>query len=294
MTPFCTLCRHTAFQTWFEHPPYAVVQCEQCRLVQIEPKPTPEVLADLYGQSYFKSPSAKDSGYQDYVGEWENYLRTFRRRFRCVRRFLDPGGALLEVGMACGAFLRVLQEKGFTDLHGVDVSEFAVQHGRSVLEKGTDLRVGSLGDQPFDRRFDTVVMWDVVEHLADPLAELRHVRTLMNPEAHLILETQDVGSMLARVSGLRWHMFKFPEHIYHFDRYTIRKLLDEAGFRVVLLTKRAAGKYISGEFLMERIGRYGRPLRWLVAPFRRHLPHLYVNPHDEMIVVAKRSDAPTT
>lgn len=290
MTERCLLCGKSAFTPWFEHPPYTVVQCNHCGLVEVHPKPKPGSLYELYQEAYFKSPSAQHVGYQDYVGELENYLRTFRNRYHCLRRFLSRNDAVLEIGPACGAFLKVLQTEGFSNLHGVEISRFAVQQAASLLGNSVDLRNGYLQDQQFDRRFNAVVLWDVLEHLPNPLEELRRIHSLMNPDGCLILETQDVGSLLARLAGKRWHMYKFPEHIYHFNRKTITRLLTKAGFRVVVMTKRAAGKYLSGEFILERISRYWRPLRWMVAPWRRCLRHIYINPLDEMIVVARRQE----
>ena len=288
MTEPCLLCCESSFVPRFSHPPFTVVQCRHCRLVAVRPIPKPHILYDFYQEAYFNSLSPKDAGYRNYVGELENYRLTFRRRYRVVRRFLKRSDSVLELGIACGAFLKVLQIEGFCDLHGVDISEFGVRQAASLLGDGVDLRSGYLRDQRFPKRFNTVFMWDVIEHIPDPLTELRLIHSLMSPDGYLILETQDVGSLLARVAGRRWHMYKFPEHLYHFDRRTISQLLALTGFRVVMVTKRAAGKYVSGEFILERVGRYWGLLRWVVAPFHRWLRHIYVNPYDGIIVVARR------
>ncbi len=290
MSDRCFLCEADAFVPRFDHPPYTVRRCRRCGLVGIAPRPEPHTLYDIYQESYFKSPSAQHIGYQDYLGEFDNYLKTFRRRYECVRPYLQNSDRVLEVGSACGAFLKVLKEHGFADLTGVEISRFAIDQAKAVLNGDVDLRHGYLKDHDFETPFDVVVMWDVIEHMPEPLVELRRLHANMRPGGHLILETQDERSVLAKLAGRRWHMYKFPEHIHHFNQRTVTRMLEMAGFSVVTITKRAAGKYVSGDFLFERVTRYCGPLKWAIAPWRRRMRHVYLNPHDEMIVVARRDD----
>jgi hypothetical protein len=53
------------------------------------------------------------------------------------------------------------------------------------------------------------------------------------------------------------------------------------------MTHRAAGKYVSGDFIAERMVRYFPRLRSLFALCRPLMRHVYVNPLDEMILVAR-------
>jgi hypothetical protein len=131
-------------------------------------------------------------------------------------------------------------------------------------------------------------MWDVVEHLADPLADLKRARELVKDTGFLFVQTQDVDSLARRVLGAKWTHFKQLEHIYHFSRKTITMLLDRAGFEVVRVQKSGAGKYISVAFFIDRMKRFGKIPHLLalpLTPFRRRF--LYVNPWDELIVVAR-------
>jgi len=288
MSGNCGLCGGSRFGLRFREQSYRVVQCLDCHLVQVHPRPSPSELTEIYSHSYFRSLSAQHRGYQDYVGEAKNYLRTFRRRYELIRRFLRPGGAILEVGCACGFFLSVLRENGWSNLHAVDISQYAVDQARKLLGTAIDLRVGVLADQTFDCRFDAVFLWDVVEHLVDPSQELKLIHRLLRPGGYLILETQNVDSWLAVAAGRRWHMYKFPEHLYHFNRQTISSLLHRNGFTVAAISYAAAGKYLSGAFIEERVSRYSPPLRRFVTPLHDRLRHIYVNLGDEMIVTARR------
>jgi SAM-dependent methyltransferase len=131
-------------------------------------------------------------------------------------------------------------------------------------------------------------MWDVIEHIPDPQAALRRVRQLLTKGGRLLLETQNVKSRWARLLGRRWHHYKHEEHLYHFDPKTMERLLKDCGFRVVHCGAGYAGKYVSFGFIAERAGRLGKVAGLLASPLQLlRSANLYVNPRDEIIVVAE-------
>jgi len=94
-------------------------------------------------------------------------------------------------------------------------------------------------------------MWDVVEHVVDPLSLLVDARKLLKADGLLVLETQNLDSPFARAWATAGTHYKHSEHIYHFTPATIRRLLDRAGFRVDRLTPRFGGKYVSLDFIAD-------------------------------------------
>ena len=287
MIECCPLCEQSRHRPRFVIKRYQLIECLQCGLVRLHPFPTPEELRVLYSGTYFKSESASERGYLDYEGDHNNYLRTFRRRLKMIRDYLSASDRILEVGCALGFFLDTLREAGFEHLTGIDLSAYAIARAQARMGNQVELLAGNIGDLPSGRSFDVVFMWDVLEHIPNPIAALNQVRVLLNPGGRLILETQDVGSVMAQINGRRWHMYKVPEHLYHFQPSTIKMLLNKTGFQVVKITRRGAGKYLSGSFIVERVGRYSPVLKYLVVPLEGSIRSIYVNLCDEMIVVAK-------
>ena len=73
----------------------------------------------------------------------------------------------------------------------------------------------------------------------------------------------------------------------------MRELLSRAGFEVVVLTRRHAGKYVSCAEIADRAHRVAGLPRWLCAPMRwMGRSYIYLNPLDEMLVVARKRAAP--
>jgi SAM-dependent methyltransferase len=267
--------------------PFRIVRCRGCGLVYTLPRLAPDQLVQMYQVDYWKSDSAKDFGYTDYLADEELYVKTFRMRSALVRKFRPPPAAVLDVGCAAGFALRAFREEGY-DPWGIELSApMAEQAARRVgaerIHAGT-LEPGVFGG----RRFDVVTLWDVVEHIEDPIEFLRQVRGVLADDGILVLETQNVASWFARLMGVRWQHYKFEEHLYHFDPRTVQVLLDRAGFELAENSPRRGGKYVSLHFITERVGRIHPWLSILAWPLRLlGNPKLYVNVFDEMLIVAR-------
>jgi cyclopropane fatty-acyl-phospholipid synthase-like methyltransferase len=138
--------------------------------------------------------------------------------------------------------------------------EQAIERGLCVVQGTT-----ATADLP-EEFFDVVTLWDVIEHVGDPLAELRRVHRLLKKGGMVVVHTIDIGSLFARAMGSRWPWL-MEMHLYYFSRSTLREVLQEAGFTV--LDIRAQGRYLRLGYLMSRVTALipwlGRPAEWLVS-----------------------------
>ncbi|MBV8304973.1 MAG: class I SAM-dependent methyltransferase [Acidimicrobiia bacterium] len=218
-----------------------------------------------------------------YVGERDNRYHTFRR----VLADLGPARSrrLLDVGAYCGYFVDVAGQGGFR-ADGVELSPWAVaqaeQLGVTVHNETVGERAAS-GD-----RYDVVTMWDVVEHLADPRAELAATHCLLEPGGTLHLSTVDAGSWAARVMGGHWPWL-MDMHLYYFDRRTITRLLEEAGFGVEGI--RLYTHFVSLDYLLSKVGAVLPAVDPVAEAIRTVIPERWrvpVNLGDNMHVVARR------
>jgi SAM-dependent methyltransferase len=80
--------------------------------------------------------------------------------------------------------------------------------------------------------FDAAVMLDVLEHLVDPLASLRSLRTLVAPDGLVTLSTVNISSIHGRLRKERWPWLIRP-HLHYFSPETLHAMLLAAGLRLV-------------------------------------------------------------
>ncbi len=284
----CALCGGTSSEERVREDPFRVVRCTACGLCYVTPRLSDDDLMEVYAADYWDSDSPKERGYADYRGQEQNYRKTFEKRAELVDAHTSGPGRALDIGCAAGFFLEVLIDRGW-EVMGVEPSAEIAEHGRRRL--GADrVHIGDLESAELEpASFDLVTLWDVVEHLTDPVATLQAAAALLAPGGILILETQNIDSRFARLLGSRWHHFKHLEHLYHFTPATVAALLDRAGLRVTRLTPKYGGKHVSIAFVRERAARLGRGVALALRPLAPlDDVSLYVNLHDEMVVVAER------
>jgi len=234
---------------------HRIVQCRQCGLVYTDPRQNGEHIIETY--QAVEDPL--------YLEEREGRILTFEHHVKPLERLTGPpnGRSLLDVGCYTGVFVEIAASHGW-DVWGVEPSRWAVGEAN---RRSLHVLQGTLetADLP-EAYFDVVTMWDVIEHLADPIGALQHVHRLLKPGGLVVLHTIDIDSLFARLLGARWPWL-MEMHLYYFSRRTLRVMLEKCGFRV--LSDRPQGRYLRLGYLMNRVGslmpQVGRPAEWLVT-----------------------------
>lgn len=284
----CLVCKdQKSLKIKFENNGYGLYRCNSCSFVEVFPKLPPSENVKLYNKEYFCSKDAKNCGYADYLNEKGNYLKTFRKRLKFLKeiKHFDDKIKILEIGCAYGFFLDVCEEIGFKDLYGIDISDAGLEYARSHLKYSKIL--SAQVEEIDENNFDYVFMWDVLEHLYDPEKALQKCNKLLNESGYLIMKMPNVSSLVARILGKRWWSYKMQEHISYFNPKTIRILIESAKFKLVKITSKTSGKYVSKKIFLEQLNRQHPLFSKILNP----LPFpksLYLNFHDEMIVICKK------
>jgi 2-polyprenyl-3-methyl-5-hydroxy-6-metoxy-1,4-benzoquinol methylase len=253
------------------HPP--IWACAECGMLFQWPLRSQEELLGLY----------KDVEDPLYVAEKDNRYHTFRHVLRQLGE--TRGQTVLDVGAYCGYFLDVAREGGAKP-EGLELSRWAAKHARSmgftIHEQTLEQRAAS------GAQYDLVTLWDVVEHFADPRAELQAAFKLVRPGGRVCLSTIDAGSLVARMMGARWPWL-MDMHLFYFSRATLALLLEEVGFRV--LETRNYTHIVSAGYLLRKLSASFPPTAPLTELARRFVPEqlrVPVNLGDNMMMVAER------
>jgi SAM-dependent methyltransferase len=216
---------------------YVLVRCESCGLLFRRDLPELSDVPGLYSSAYFLDDRGETGGYANYLADEELHRSLARRRLaRIDQAAKGRRGALLDVGAAAGFFVAEAIAAGW-DARGVDISpEMAAAATERV---GAPVARGSLDDVD-GGPFDVVTMWDYIEHSLDPAADVARAASLLRPSGILALSTGDLDSVVARLSGKRWHLLTPRHHNYFFSGRTIRMLVESHGFDVVDISRPGA------------------------------------------------------
>ncbi|MBK8025321.1 MAG: class I SAM-dependent methyltransferase [Chloroflexi bacterium] len=285
----CNLCGSEAREPYCPENGLGLVQCQNCGLVYVSPRPEAHELYALYGESYFRNENSGVVGYTNYLRDEANIRKTFAGRLQRIEQWRCPPGKALDVGCATGFFLSEAQARGW-EVSGIDVSTFAVDYARKRF--GFDLKTGSLLEADYaPESFDLVAMWDVIEHVPDPKRYIQEVARLLKSGGLFVLSTPDVDSLPARLTGRRWVGFKLSEeHVFYFSVATLSRMLNDAGFEVV--QHRHVGKFVTLRLFLNRLGMYSPLLARVLSAVERafHLSEraLYINPFDIVSITARK------
>jgi SAM-dependent methyltransferase len=118
--------------------------------------------------------------------------------------------------------------------------------------------LGTLRDAELEpASFDAVTMWDVAEHLIDPLSDVREIARILKPGGLLLVHTIDVESPFARAMGRRWPWL-VEMHNYFFSPATLAALVEKAGLYVE--SSQVQGRYLHLGYLVSRLSGWSQPL----------------------------------
>jgi 2-polyprenyl-3-methyl-5-hydroxy-6-metoxy-1,4-benzoquinol methylase len=191
-------------------------------MMWLDPVPSREQLREFYGED-------------ELVPAWEALVLAEHPRashdYRLARiaSHRPPGRRMLEVGVGFGHFMMAARDAGW-DMTGVDLSPEAVRYAR--VHQGLSVDQGEARDLYQEGSFDAIYCKDVIEHITDPLEELRVYARLLRPGGVLVVETLNIGSVVARIKGAKYPAF-IPGHVTFFSLATLRRALNLAGFEIL-------------------------------------------------------------
>jgi len=220
-TPRCPVCRGHALRPYFRTRGWAFARCRGC--------------GHRFGHAEGGGPAAPEELYheEEYAGFREDRVFQAAVRERIRADFLPrlpPGARVLDVGCGNGEFLAAASEAGY-DAHGIDISEAAAEMCRA---RGLNAFSGDFLTADTGAPYDAVTMWDVIEHLPDPVGFVRRAGALLRPGGVLVMKTPFVGDaafrLLSVVPRLAAPVLQAPAHIQFFTPGSMELLGRNGGF----------------------------------------------------------------
>lgn len=262
----------------------------KCGLVWLDPMPLKEDIIKAY-ENYFTHNEAAKTAYsreylmvkegflafrygynKDSVPNWKKLLGVLvyfhpglKADFEASVMFVhaEPKGRLLDVGCGSGSLLQIFANTGW-QVEGVDFDPAAVEN---AISKGLQVRCGSLGEQKYpDNHFDIITMSHLIEHVYDPLEQLRECHRILRPGGYLVLVTPNINALSHWRFKEACRLLEPPRHLHIFSPQALRLLAEKVGFqRLKLITtiRQAHNIYLSSR-IIQRSGHYvfGSPRPW--------------------------------
>lgn len=152
--------------------------------------------------------------------------------WRLLKPYLPTPGRHVDAGCGHGSVVHDLLGRGW-DAHGFDISNWMieqVQHDDPSLAER--FAVGDLQGIPFDGDFALITCFEVLEHVADPVADLRALGSRLAPGGRIIATTPNLHPKLPWPDPLT----SDPTHINVHEPSWWSGALNAAGLRAVTVS----------------------------------------------------------
>jgi SAM-dependent methyltransferase len=186
-----------------------VVECTNCGLVYLNPRPTQEGMGCFYPKDYHE----------------DRNTASFHERYEIQSQYLPDltNQVVLDIGCARGDFLAYLKNKnsGITTI-GVDFFSEKVDYDFIQFHK-SEIFNCSISNESID----IVTAWAVFEHLHEPSLNFNEVSRILKKNGRFIFLVTNSESNY----GKNAYTEDIPRHTYHFSEKSLDNYAKKFGFK---------------------------------------------------------------
>lgn len=190
---------------------YPVVECMDCGLVYVNPRPT----ADDAGRYY-------PLGYHDGRND-EKHSDRYAIQYSFIEKYKFK--TVLDIGCARGDWLGYINDKkNGLELHGVDAFSDSINYEFILFQKAF------LYDATFENNyFDLITSWAVLEHIHTPSAYFEVVSRILKKDGKFVFLVTNSESFYGKYA----YMEDIPRHLYHFSEKLLIQYAQKYALNIV-------------------------------------------------------------
>lgn len=153
--------------------------------------------------------------------------------------YVGNGRNVLEVGCASGYLARELQKNGCW-VTGIEINPIAARKAKEYCQEviAGDIENPKTIAQLKNRRFEVILLADVLEHLRNPESILRQLVKYLKDDGQMIISVPNIGFLTARLR-LLLGQFDYSDwgimdrtHLHFFTKETISTLVKDSGLKI--------------------------------------------------------------
>lgn len=264
-----------------------LISCQNCSHVWADMSLDEEQLRKIYAENYFKGEE-----YADYVADKLIIQSNFTKRLKSLRKLVNPPTFenTLEIGCAYGFFGDLIKKTNPDGTYiGYDISKDAVDYANQHFGNYFSHQNYLTASKP-EKTYSDVFMWDVIEHLPNPIEFIEKISSETKSGTRIYITTGDISAWLPRKQKEKWRMIHPPTHIHYFTKKSISKLLRQYGFEAEKIVYPPVSRSIRVIFYSLFI--LNKKPKKLIKSIYNLIPEkasIKINTRDIMFVIAKKN-----
>lgn len=234
MNKFCVLCKYSKFETIAsqvrDSKDHKVIKCVKCSHVQLYPIPTQEEDKEFYDKEmqnvginyFFKLTELRRLSAPD-----------VDRRATLIRKIIPKSRKILEVGSGDGFFLEKMKSYGY-EMTGIEVSKQRRIKSRKITNVKV-LDIDLVENVPNVGSFNGIALFQVLEHIRDPINFLKNISKLLKPRGKLIVEVPNFNDFQIKLNDAYRDWQYQRAHIHYFTPNILKNVFTRAGLKVKVM-----------------------------------------------------------
>ena len=226
----CILCKNEKFQLISkktrDSKKHKIIRCLKCDHIQLFPVPTLNEDKKFYDEN-LQSKNINDVG--SIKRARKKMMPDNMRRYQFITKIIPKKSRVLEIGSGHGFFLEIMKTNGF-DIIGYDISK----EQRKKSKKITNVPVYDVNMSEkisLDNKFDIVISFHTLEHIADPITLLKNIKKLLKPKGKILIEVPNSDDFHLKLNKFYKEFYWERAHIHYFNPKILKNVIQKSGFK---------------------------------------------------------------
>jgi len=198
---------------------FVLLECKVCELLTTTPQPPARQIGQYYQTDDYLSHNTSTKSIKSVLYRLARN-QALKYKFSLISKFFKIG-SVLDYGSGTGEFLNYCKRNQWRTL-GIEKNDNA--RNSAITNYKLEIYNPDSFEIPKELRFDAITFWHVLEHLYDPLGQLKQLMNNLSDIGIFVLALPNYKSWDAQKFSKYWAAYDVPRHLYHFSPATVTKL----------------------------------------------------------------------
>jgi len=230
----CNICKKKQFKLISpfvrDSKKHRIIQCKNCTHIQLSPIPSPKENRKFYDEDKM----SKNIKLHSMRVMKEKSKKDTQTHVNLTKKISQKKSKILEIGSGYGFFLDLMNKERY-DVTGIEISKIRRNYAKRI-SKSEVLDFDITEQVPEIGKFDSIVMFHVLEYIADPIHFLKNTSKLLKNTGKLLIKIPNVNDLSLKYHESYRYWFWQRAHANYFSPKVLKLVMKKAGFKKIKIS----------------------------------------------------------